>query len=462
MRKITLIFICLILLAILLGACAPSTYISPVNIHITPGDEIQQVRITVDAAGRKHITGVVDDRIVYYRTQLGEEELALTMTMTGSGTNWIQFTPDIAVTDGGDAYIVWVEQRGGTDKFACYRDIPATPPGGGYQTECRLLHTTSNTTGIVRAAGRGDVVYVIYDRNYILYPHLTHFLQYINLLEDITGTVEILDGGEIQKIDLAIDSAGKLHVAYSEKISDFPYRRLEYRSNAQVSIGDRMDQKKTIVFSDLKFDVMPSITFHEYDGPEKVAIASVKEGSYDRFIINSCIASDCSSYQQSTLPLPLLDWAEAEIFEAKILGFEAVYPYYAVSFIAKRTPTSHPQLWYWITPFDDAPLQVTDSARNKYNLAMVDGGVPILGFMEQWTVLSTHYDGISIYDDFSGLREIRSALCKGTNLGSGYMAAKQISNAYNAVAGVWNVCGKTWFSTNYVPGMVIYLPLILR
>lgn len=461
MRKIVLIFVCLVLLSILAGACLPNTYINPVQIHITPGDEIKQVRIAVDAVGRKHIAGVVDDRIVYYRTQLGEKELALTMTMSGSGTNWIQYDPDIAVTDGGDAFVVWVEQRGGLDKYACYRPIPQSPPFGGYQTGCVALDEDDNKTrGITRVVGRGNVVYAVYDRLPLTgnYP-----LLYKELTGSTTGLI-VEYPSIIYQMDIAIDSTGKLHVVYIDHRAHEPYIALWYRSNAQTD-GTTMDQIWRIVpIQDFDPMISPSITFHKIDGPEMVTIASILKLASGDHIVNLqyCKASDCSSKDGlNTLPLPYTNW---DISEVKILGGKLINEFYGICLIGSNSTTSRAQVWCWDAPFDGTLIQATDNSHNKYNLELVDGGIPIVGFLEKWSTIITDKYRISIYDSATGLREIATYNCLGVSSIFSDMAANPRStNETYPVAGVWNVCGKTWFSTNvFLPVPKIYLPLITR
>ena len=77
-----LAFVCLI---VLLPGCKPYSFSPPSPIHITPGDHVEQAAIAVDAAGRSHIAGVVNDRVVYYRTTFGSPSRTLTMTMSSSG-----------------------------------------------------------------------------------------------------------------------------------------------------------------------------------------------------------------------------------------------------------------------------------------------------------------------------------------------------------------------------------------
>jgi hypothetical protein len=57
------------------------------EIHVDSGDRVEQAVVAVDAAGLSHIAGVVDDRIVYYRTRYGDPLATFTMTMGTYGTD---------------------------------------------------------------------------------------------------------------------------------------------------------------------------------------------------------------------------------------------------------------------------------------------------------------------------------------------------------------------------------------
>lgn len=105
MKKTHSIWVTLVVFAILMSACVPATYSPPTEIHLNPGDQMGQAVVAVDDEGRSHIAGVVNDRIVYYRTRFGEKLVAFEITMTGSGANWKQYNPDIAVLDSGRAFV---------------------------------------------------------------------------------------------------------------------------------------------------------------------------------------------------------------------------------------------------------------------------------------------------------------------------------------------------------------------
>ena len=111
MKKLGSMWLTMIVFVILLSACAPATYSPPTEIHLNPGDQMGQAVVALDDEGRSHIAGVVNDRIVYYRTRFGEKLVAFEMTMTGSGTDWKQYNPDIAVLDSGRAFVTWAEDK---------------------------------------------------------------------------------------------------------------------------------------------------------------------------------------------------------------------------------------------------------------------------------------------------------------------------------------------------------------
>ena len=109
MKVKTIVWTLFLLLTVILNACVPFTFSPPIEIHLDPGDQVEQAVVAVDGNGRSHIAGVVNDRIVYYRTRYGEPLEKVTMEMSGTGTNWKQYSPDIAVINSGSSYLVWVE-----------------------------------------------------------------------------------------------------------------------------------------------------------------------------------------------------------------------------------------------------------------------------------------------------------------------------------------------------------------
>lgn len=164
MKMPRIVPVVLFILVLALSACVPTSFSVPTEIHINPGDDVEQAVVAVDGDGRSHIAGIVNDRLVYYRTRFGEPLVTVTFTMSGSGANWVQYDPDIAVTDSGTAYVVWIERHGGPEQFVCWRSLPLYPPPGGYTKYCNPMDGTNQSTGLVQVATNGTVVYAVYDR----------------------------------------------------------------------------------------------------------------------------------------------------------------------------------------------------------------------------------------------------------------------------------------------------------
>ncbi len=250
MKGKTIVWTFFLLLTLILSACVPTTFSPPTEIHITDGDQVEHAVIAVDAAGRSHIAGVVADRIVYYRTRYGEPLARFTMALGGTGTNWKQYTPDIAVLDSGMAYVTWVEQRGGTEKFACYQQIPLVPPIGGYDKDCDHLDGTEQTAGNVQVIARSNTAYAIYDRPYSNGRTTDLWYKRIAPKPIVSGRVhwfiENFETVNFYSLDLGIDDGGFLHVGYHYNWttgSPPPYaERLELRSNRSTLADGQMNQ----------------------------------------------------------------------------------------------------------------------------------------------------------------------------------------------------------------------------
>ena len=381
MKGKTTIWIFFLLLTFILGACVPTTFSPPTEIHITDGDQVEQAVIAVDAAGRSHIAGVVADRIVYYRTRYGEPLTRFTMALGGSGTNWKQYNPDIAVLDNGMAYVAWVEQRGGPEKFACYQQIPLYPPIGGYAKDCDPLDGTEQTAGNVWVTARGSTAYAVYDRPYTTGGRTTE-LWYRRLSSTPTYAgrvawfIENFETVQIFSLDLGIDDGGFLHVGYHYNWTTGtppPYaERMEICSNRSTLADGQMNQIWIIVTSSYTDDVPVSLSFYNVGTTQHVALASVYHpSSVDLIYISSCAANGCGNKQDVQVDLPA-SWDTFSIIEdVEILGLD---DYLYLSFIGddNTSPTGVEQVYYmWDAFGSDLPLQPSSgSATWKYDLEM--------------------------------------------------------------------------------------------
>jgi len=470
MKRKTILWTFLLLLTFILSACVPTTFSPPTEIHITDGDQVEHAVIAVDPAGRSHIAGVVADRIVYYRTRYGEAGPIgkITMVMSASGTNWKQYNPDIAVLDNGMAYVTWVEQRGGPEKFACYQKIPLSPPIGGYDKDCDPLDGTEQTAGNVWVVARGSTAYAVYDRPYsdgrtadLWYRRITDLPPNSGRVAWFIDNFETVD---FYSLDLGIDDGGFLHVGFHYNWTTGtppPYNeRLEIRSNRSSLADGQMNQIWLIVNTAYTVDVPVSLSFYNVGSTQRVALASVYHpSSVDRIYVSSCEANGCGNKQDVMIDLPTSWDTTSVIDDVEILGLD---DYLYLSFIGddNTSPTGVEQVYYkWDAFGSDAPLQPSSgSATYKYDLEMTPviarpesaaDDFPMMAWGESNLLLNEFF----VFDGIATKVKVYETGCL-TNLPIGEIGSNGVY-----FSGVWNDCYDTMFSTQ---AWTAQLPLITK
>jgi len=468
MKVKTILWTFFLLFALILSACVPQTFSSPTEIHITDGDRVEQAVVAVDASGRSHIAGVVNDRIVYYRTRYGEELPLgkITMTLGGSGTNWKQYDPDIAVLDNGMAYVTWVEQRGGPEKFACYQQIPLVPPIGGYDKDCDYLDSTEQTAGNVQVIARGNTAYAVYDRPYT--DGRTADLWYRKISDTPTYAgrvawwIEAFETVYFHSLDLGIDESGFLHVGshYNWTTGGPPAgERLEIRSNRSTLADGQMDQVWIIVSSAfIDEDIPVSLSFYQDGTTQRVALASGwQPGSVDQIWVDSCTTVGCTTKQDVQVDLPLSWDTFSVVDDVEIEGIDETL---FLSFIGddNTAPTGAPQVYYTDAHDTSTILEPSEgSATFKFDLEMtavknrVDSPfvIPVMAWAESNFVTATHF----VAGFYTPAVKISEDNCPETMV-SGNIASNDIY-----LSGVWDACSNTWFTTQ---AWNTQLPLILK
>lgn len=464
MKKASKILAISIALVVLLSACAPTTFSPPTEIHLNPGDQVKDAAIGVDDEGRSHIAGVANDRIVYYRTRFGEKLVAFEMTMGGSGANWKQYNPDIAVLDGGRAFVTWVEQRGGTDKFACYQNVPILVPIGGFEKNCIPLDGSQKTAGNVWVTARGTTAYAVYDR--AAGNGRTTDLWYQQLAGgSATGRVDYfsveLKTAEIYSLDLGIDEGGFLHVGYHYNWTTGgppPYsERMELRSNRATQPDGQMSQIWLLVGYFL-IDYTPvSLSFYQSGASERVALAF---GTYYQFFVESCTAAGClSQAHDEVLGWPPGWWITSMVKEVKILGVGENL-HIAIIGNLKDTPISTDQVYYTFDAFDWAnPFkQISSEAlTEKYDLEMTrvngreNAGTHFA--MTAWGETSPSVSEIFVYDGILHKTKVYETSCV-SNPPSGEIGSSGIY-----FSGVWEACDNTLFTSW---ALTVQLPMIVK
>ncbi|HPR35382.1 MAG TPA: hypothetical protein PKY64_06880 [Anaerolineaceae bacterium] len=458
MKRKTILLTFFLLLTFIFSACVPTTFSPPMEIHITAGDQVEDAVIAVDAAGRSHIAGVVANRIVYYRTRFGEAGPLdkITMVMGGSGTNWKQYNPDIAVLDNGYAYVTWVEQRGGPEKFACYQQIPLVPPIGGYDRDCDPLDGTEQTAGNVWVTARGSNAYAVYDRPDsggrtvdLWYRIISDTPAYAGRVAWYIANFESVD---FFSVDLGIDKDGYLHVGSHYNWTTGtppPYsERLEIRSNRSTLADGQMDQIWIIYGGTNTEDIPISLSFYNVGTTERVALASVNEVSaLDDIFVSSCESDGCANKQDVQIVLPT-SWNTTSVIEdVEILGMGE---YLYLSFIGddNTAPTGAEQVYYKYDAFSsDPPMQPSSgSASWKYDLEMTRvvarpesaaDDFPMMAWGETNLVMNEFF----VFEGFANRIKVYETNCL-TNLPIGEIGSNGVY-----FSGVWDDCYNTMFTT---------------
>jgi hypothetical protein len=463
MKKLLSLWVSLIVFVILVSACVPITFSPPTEIHLNSGDQVEQSVVAVDDEGRSHIAGVVNDRVVYYRTRYGEKLTAFEMTMTGSGTDWKQYNPDIAVLDSGRAFVTWVEQRGGPQKYACHQQIPVLVPIGGFDKDCDPLDGAQQAAGNVWVTASGTTAYAVYDRP--AGNGRTADLWYQQLAGgSAIGRVDWfsleLKTAEIYSLDLGIDEGGFLHVGYHYNwtISGTPpfAERMELRSNRATQPDGQMSQVWLQLEGFLIEYTPVSLSFYHSGTTQRVAVAF---GSYYQVWVDSCTAIGCGSRANDEVAWPVSWGLGSEVSDVEILGIgENLH----VGFIgnSNSTPISTDQVYYTFDAFDvTAPEQISSgSATSKYDLQMTRVNARPESAADHFAVVawgesSPTVNEFFIYDGILNTIKVYATNCV-ANLPSGEIG----SNGFY-VSGVWDDCGNTMFSTQ---AWTTQLPLIVK
>ena len=462
MKRAHIVYASLIVLVLLLGACAPLTYSPPIEIHYNPGDEMGKAVIAVDDEGRSHIAGIVSDRIVYYRTRYGEKRVGFEMAMAGSGANWKQYNPDIAVLDSGRAIVTWVEQRGGAEKYACQQQIPILVPIGGFDKYCDPLDGSQKTAGNVWVTARGATAYAVYDRP--AGNGRTADLWYQQLAGgSAIGRVDWFFGelktAEIYSLDLGIDDGGFLHVGYHFNWTingSQPYNeRMALRSNRATQPDGQMSQVWLTLDGFLIEYTPVSLSFYQTGASQRVALAF---GSYYQVWVDSCAVLGCGSQAMDEL-VWTGGWSiHGSISDVEILGSGDILQ---VGFVGNSnlTPASRDQVYFKTNAFDTSnSQQITYGlSGSKHDLEMTHvasrSGAGAQFTILAWGETDLNVNEVYVYDGIQNLVKVHTSNCA-ANLPSGEIGSNGVY-----LSGVWDVCDNTIFTTQ---AWNTQLPLITK
>lgn len=354
-----------------LTACIPGIFPS-IFLETSGTLDASFPTLAVDRQGVKHLAWLegsgTGKNIVYWRGWFGNATFLVRHNDSAA------YLPRIAVTDNGDAYIVWSRWTPGIVQY-CYWKIPAE---GSSALNCSDLAADRNGKGIWVAA-RGEVVYVLYDVGNMLYYRQLAGGSAQGKASDIYDPAWFL----LTNLRLAIDSNGKLHLLRMEQRGTT--YSLHYNSNAKDIMGN-MDQE--LVIADTgggPFDLAiagPSTAervyiLHRSGLPTNHAI------TYLSFPTGEC--DDPSSGQ---IPLEGTGW---QISEIKAVGSELTVH---TAWIARNssTPGSDVQEVYLSTGLQKPSLIPETEFYPKRRLHLVTVGppsVPVMGWRKATSGRST-------------------------------------------------------------------------
>lgn len=355
-----------------LTACVPGIF-TPIFLETSGTLDASFPTLAIDRQGVKHlawleVTGT-GTNIVYWQGWFGNP------TFVVRHNDSTAYLPRIAVTDTGDAYIVWSQWTPGTVQY-CYWKIPAE---GSFSLNCSDLGADRNGKGIWVAA-RGEVVYVLYDSGNTLYYRQLAGGSAQGKASDIYDPDWFLP----TNLRLVIDSNGKLHLLRMEQRGTT--YSLHYNSNATVDSMGNMNQKMVIADTG--------------GGPFDLAIANVG-GSERVYIIRRggtppghviyythCVANGCSDPTGGQIPLEGTGW---EIGEIRAAGTSTTL---YVAWIARNssTPGSDVQEVYLSTGLQKPSLIPETEFYPKRCLHLVTVGspsVPVMGWRKAISGRST-------------------------------------------------------------------------
>jgi len=332
---------------LLLAACTVAV-LPPHPIEVAGAGNSGFLDMDIGPDGMKHIVWIHPDteELFYYYTFFGEERLTLSEQLE-EGRYYI---PNVAVAGNNTVYIVW--RRSPTDDISTgiheYTSfIPITPPLAGLVP--RFMVDPLDGPGQVgsmapKVVARGEDVYAVYDRlettDTVYYKQLAGGTSQGIVHSGICSSCFVMD------TNLAIDSAGYLHVAF-QVITD-TISTVVYNSNATVDGSGNMNQKVTFSKEAL-VHFEPSLAVYGSGSQERVSLAYTYYDEFydkDRLFLFNCTAAGCTD--KVTQEVDYSAYANENVYRIASVGignivyltFFASGPYYRILlYTYSSTPT---------------------------------------------------------------------------------------------------------------------------
>lgn len=253
-----------------------------------------QIAVAVDAKGWKHAVWNECDgssngncRLVYARylfSMPGPADLKYFIPYT---SDYSYVDPDIAVTDGGEAYVAWRLKNSITGEYLnCWANV-------SYLTACTIFDNSNpnalaSFTAGPRVVARGSTVYGVYEIKNGSGTNLWY--RQLFPLDHSKGRISDADTTIFNThVDVAISPEGTLHATWTNGA-------IKYADNVGTT-GDMVH--KMTMSSSTHLNMAPKITMDE--GPKDQARLYIVQGieniapASDEMQISHCLYSDCTN-----------------------------------------------------------------------------------------------------------------------------------------------------------------------
>jgi len=414
--------------------------------------------IGIETNGTKHVAWVEERltgigqhtyAIIYLRTTFGETGTQYQFTPP---SNFFYSKPDIAVTENGSVYLVWLKYHE-TDPDEVYGCYDVIPPSGPFTPTCHQLSDYAfESYKIVdppKVAANGNEVYAIYNVPYELdfQGMRLRYRQLGSILDDYAGWVSQPSLYQDHVYQLAVDSNGKAHVTWLQY--DGIRNAVMYNSNITVDgFGSMNDQRLLSTGGNYN-----NITIT--GNPTEEVFITYKSNSNSSIHIAHCATTSCVS-PISTFMVPL-DPA-IEPWSTWYLNSGAANNTLYLTFRGKNdlTTGSDYEIFFYTYPSSSSPTRITNNDYEDFDPMIASSdGIPIIAWLSD---VGTTYER-KIWDSFNGIRTVAVTQMA-------YNDDGDIAGRGEWVAGVWTDYYSSEDSTNSIwlafNTYMVDLPLIVK
>ena len=415
--------------------------------------------IGIESNGTKHIawveeriTGIGQQTyvIIYKRTTFGETGTQYQFTPP---TNFFYSKPDIAVTENGIVYLVWMKyhESDPDEVYGCYDIIPTSGP---FTPSCNQLSDyASESYKIVdppKVSANGNEVYAIYNVPYELdfNGKRLRYRQLGSILDDYAGWVSHPSIYMDHSYQLAVDSNGKAHVTWLQY--NGAQNAVLYNSNVTVDGFNGMNDQRVLSsngnYNNITITGSPSEeVFISYRALEPVYSIRI-----DHCAVSSCVMPISSV----TVPLD----PTIEPWSAWYLDAGAANNSLYLTFRGRNDLTSGSdyEIFFYTYPSSSSPTRITNNDYEDYDPMIASSdGIPVVGWVSD---IGDRY-GRYIWDSFTGIRKVSESFVAYDDDGDLASNGEWVAGAWTDFYDEEDTTNTIWLAFN---AYMVDLPLIVK